>query len=400
MTSALCLTCLAESAQPGRDGHAGGGFCGQCGSSRLITHPELFDLTIAHLDCDAFYASIEKRDRPELENEPVIVGGGRRGVVTAACYVARRFGVRSAMPMFQALERCPGATVIRPNMEKYSRAGQQVRELMRGITPLVEPISIDEAFLDVSALAGGDGPSPAAALAGLMQKIEGEVGVTASVGLSYNKFLAKIASDLDKPRGFSPIGRADAIDFLTPKPVRILWGVGPALEKKLTAGGIATVGDLRGVPERELIARYGMIGRRLSRFARGEDTRTVTTHRETKSISSETTFDDALSDLGDLRRKLWPLCERLALRLEKADLSAGHVTLKLKSTDFKIRTRTRAIHHPTKDARQLFEAAALLLEREAVGTRFRLIGIGAHDLVPPGSEPADLFSLEPQDAAR
>ena len=395
MTSTLCLTCLAESAQPAQDGA-----CGQCGSSRVVEHPELFELTIAHLDCDAFYASIEKRDRPELENEPVIVGGGRRGVVTAACYVARRFGVRSAMPMFQALERCPGATVIRPNMEKYSRAGQQVRELMREITPLVEPISIDEAFLDVSALAGGAGPSPAAALAGLMQKIEGEVGVTASVGLSYNKFLAKIASDLDKPRGFSPIGRADAVDFLTDKPVRILWGVGPALEKKLMAGGIETVGDLRGVPERELVARFGSIGRRLSRFSRGEDPRAITTHRKTKSISSETTFDDALSDLGDLRRKLWPLCERLAVRLEKADLLAGHVTLKLKSTDFKIRTRTRAIHQPTKDARQLFEAAAVLLEREAVGTRFRLIGVGGHDLVPPGSEPADLFSLAPQGAAR
>ena len=387
MTNTLCLTCLAEATQTG---HVDA--CEACGSSRLVTHPELFELTIAHLDCDAFYASIEKRDRPGLENEPVIVGGGRRGVVTAACYVARRYGIRSAMPMFQALERCPGATVIRPNMEKYSRAGKHVRLLMREITPLIEPVSIDEAFLDVTALADGEGPSPASALAGLMQRIEGEVGVTASVGLSYNKFLAKIASDLDKPRGFSPIGRADAVDFLTDKPVRILWGVGPALEKRLTAGGIATVGDIRAVSETELVARYGSIGRRLARFSRGEDVRAITTHRKAKSISSETTFDDALSDLGDLRRKLWPLCERLSIRLEKADLLAGHVTVKLKSTDFKIRTRTRAIHQPTKDARQLFEAAAVLLEREATGTRFRLIGVGAHDLVPPGSEPVDLFS--------
>ena len=387
MSHSLCLDCLAET----RDG-AQGDSCARCDSPRLVVHPELFDLTTAHVDCDAFYASIEKRDRPGLENEPVIVGGGRRGVVTAACYVARRFGVHSAMPMFQALELCPGATVIRPNMEKYSAAGRQVRELMRKVTSQIEPVSIDEAFLDVSNLLDVAGTSPAAALAGLMRSIEGEVGVTASVGLSYNKFLAKIASDLDKPRGFSLIGRAEALEFLTGKPVRILWGVGPALEKRLHAAGLETVGDLRGIPEPELVARFGVIGRRLARFARGQDSRGVTTHRATKSISSETTFEDPLSDLADLREKLLPLCERLSARLEKAELLAARITLKLKSTDFNIRTRTRALHHPTQNAQQLFDAAAVLLEREAAGTRFRLIGVGAYDLVPPAEQPADLFS--------
>ncbi len=275
----LCRDCLATDAtapHPARQNGRQDGRCGECGSPRIVRHPELHDLSIAHIDCDAFYASIEKRDNPSLVNKPVIVGGGRRGVVAAACYVARLYGVRSAMPMFKALEACPDAVVIRPNMAKYREAGLKIREMMQTLTPRVQPLSIDEAFLDLSALDRQRRGSPATALARLVLRIEHDCGVSASIGLSYNKFLAKIASDLNKPRGFAVIGRAEAQAFLASKPVGLLWGVGKALQTRMRRDGLTTIGQLQHRSEAELVARYGSIGSRLFHFSRGEDDRKVT----------------------------------------------------------------------------------------------------------------------------
>ena len=365
--------------------------CPACGSPRLVAHDELNDLAIAHIDCDAFYAAVEKRDDPSLRDRPVIVGGGRRGVVAACCYIARVSGVRSAMPMFKALKLCPDAVVIPPAMAKYQAVGRQVRALMQGLTPLVEPLSVDEAFLDLSGTGALHGGPPAQSLVRLARRIEQEVGVTVSVGLSYNKFLAKIASDLDKPRGFAVIGRGEARAFLAPRPVGLLWGAGKALCDRLAADGIATIGELAGHDEATLMRRYGAIGSRLARFARGEDDRAVTPDGPAKSISAETTFDADLSKLADLGPVLWRLCEKVAERLKAADLAAGGVTLKLKTADFRQFTRSGSLADPTRLAEMLYRAALPLLEREADGRRFRLIGVGAARLAPgAAADPPDL----------
>jgi DNA polymerase IV len=384
--SALCRDCgrLAAGSKAGR--------CGACGSPRVVAHDELETLAVAHLDCDAFYANVEKRDRPELAEQPVIVGGRERGVVLACCYVARLYGVRSAMPMFQALARCPHAVVIRPEMTKYREVGRAVRAEMRRLTPLVEPLSIDEAFLDLSGTETANRMAPAQALVGLVRHIEASLGVTASIGLSYNKFLAKIASDLDKPRGFAVIGRGDAAAFLADKPVGLLWGVGAAMQHRLASDGIAMIGQLRTVDERELVRRYGKMGARLARLARGDDARHVEPMSRTKSISAETTFSRDESDDAALARTLWTLCEEVAARLKAAGLAAGTATLKLKTSDFRIRTRSRKLADPTQLADTLFRTARRLLAGEADGTtRFRLIGIGADALV--GADRADRPTL-------
>jgi DNA polymerase IV len=375
----LCRDCLAVFAERPRR-------CSACGSPRLIAHAEFAELAIAHIDCDAFYASVEKRDNPELRDQPVIVGGGRRGVVSAACYIARMYGVRSAMPMFKALAACPHAAVVHPNMSKYARVGGEIREMMRALTPLVEPLSIDEAFLDLSGTDRLHHGSPARSLAKLALEIEKRIGVTVSIGLSYNKFLAKIASDLDKPRGFAVIGRGEALDFLAAKPVGLIWGVGKALQARLAADGIAKIADLRGLEEMALVARYGSIGRRLFRFARGEDDRRVDPDGEIKSISAETTFDDDQARADLLAAELWPLCEKVSTRLKRNQLAGHSVHLKLKTGDFKLLTRSRRLAKPTQLAEALYQAALPLLQAEATGRRFRLIGIGAADLAPAGAD--------------
>jgi DNA polymerase IV len=385
--SALCRDCgaLAATASETRR-------CAGCGSPRILDHPELAALSIAHIDCDAFYATVEKRDRPELADQPVIVGGRQRGVVLACCYVARLYGVRSAMPMFKALAACPHAVVIRPDMAKYRDVGRAVRAEMRRLTPLVEPLSIDEAFLDLTGTEPVNGMTPAQALVALVRTIESRLGVTASIGLSYNKFLAKIASDLDKPRGFAVIGRREAADFLADKPVGMLWGVGAAMQRRLAADGIAQIGQLRALDEREMARRYGKMGLRLYRLSRGEDARHVEPLSQTKSISAETTFAHDESDGEALARTLWPLCEDVSSRLKKARLAAGTATLKLKTSDFRIRTRSRKLADPTQLADTLFRTARHLLAGEADGaTRFRLIGVGADSLV--SAEGADLPTL-------
>lgn len=388
--SALCRDCLTtqpDAIPPDESSER----CATCGSPRIVAHPELQGLAIAHIDCDAFYANVEKRDRPELRDQPVIIGGGRRGVVSTACYVARLYGIHSAMPMFKALKACPDATVLRPDMAKYSRIGREIRQMMRDLTPLVEPLSIDEAFLDLSGTQDLHGRMPAASLAAFAKRVEFELDLTVSVGLSYNKFLAKIASDLDKPRGFAVLGRGDATEFLESQPVGIIWGVGKALRRKLAKDAIVNVGDLLAYDEPTLTARYGAIGRRLYNFSRGQDSRSVDPSAPTKSISAETTFNQDLTALSALKGALWPLCETVARRLKKADLAGKTVTLKLKTSDFRILTRSRRLSSPSQLAEVLYQAGLSLLQTEADGRAYRLIGIGASDLVD--GETADLPDL-------
>ena len=393
---AFCRDCLAPLASDVADG-----CCPGCGSSRVIRHPELDRLSIAHLDCDAFYASIEKRDDPTLADRPVLVGGRHRGVVMAACYVARRYGCHSAMPMFKALRACPQAVVVRPNMEKYQAVGREVRTRLRAVTPMVEPLSIDEAFLDMSGTERLHHRSPAQTLAALARTIEDEIGITASIGLSYNKFLAKIASDRDKPRGFSVVGRAEAVAFLGVQPVSLLWGVGRALQRRLADDGIVTIGALQTMAEGELVARYGQIGHRLARFARAEDDRTVDPDAPAKSVSAETTFDQDISDVGALNKVLWPWCEKVSSRLKQGGHAGEGIVLKLRSADFRLRTRSRKLATPTQLAEVIYRCALPLLEREADGTRFRLIGIGVAGMVPASdAETPDLFATAPDRDAR
>ena len=366
--------------------------CPACGSSLLVRHAELHRLAIAHLDCDAFYAAIEKRDRPELRDVPVIIGGGHRGVVAACCYIARTFGVRSAMPMFKARQLCPKATIIKPDLKKYAAVGRELRIMMQALTPLVEPLSIDEAFMDFSGTRSLHRASAAETLASLARRIEENLSITVSIGLSYNKFLAKIASDLDKPRGFAVIGRTEARSFLADKPVVLLWGVGEAMRKRLARDGIRLIGELARHGEADLVAHYGKIGKQLYQFAQGEDDRPVNPDRETKSVSSEITLDEDLYHAEDLRPILWQLAETVARRLRKAGLAGRGVTLKLKTSDFRAITRTRHLSNPTQSAEDMVRAAEPLLTRQTDGRAFRLIGIAVHDLAPASQAgQGDLF---------
>ncbi|MDR6102052.1 DNA polymerase-4 [Agrobacterium larrymoorei] len=365
--------------------------CRQCGSPRLLYHDELYDLSIAHIDCDAFYASVEKRDNPDLIDKPLIIGGGKRGVVSTACYIARIHGVRSAMPMFKALEACPDAVIIKPNMEKYSQVGRQVRAMMQDLTPLVQPISIDEAFLDLSGTERLHHDPPARVLAQFARRVEKEIGITVSVGLSYCKFLAKVASDLQKPRGFSVIGEKEANGFLATRSVTTIWGVGKAFAATLEADGIRMISQLQEMEETDLMRRYGTMGQRLYRLARGIDDREVHTNDPAKSVSAETTFFNDISHYDELVPILRSLSEKVAWRLKKNATAGQTVVLKMKSADFKSRTRNKRLEDPTQLADRIFRTGLSLLERETDGTKFRLIGIGVTDLCDPAqADPPDL----------
>ncbi len=367
-----------------------------------MRHAELFTLGIAHVDCDAFFASVEKRDRPELAARPVIVGGGTRGVVAACCYVARTRGVRSAMPMFKALALCPDAVVIRPEHGKYSAEGRRIRAMMERLTPLVQPLSIDEAALDLRGTSALHQAPPAAVLARLAQEVEREVGVTISIGLAANRLMAKLAAEQDKPRGFHVIGADEAAAFLAPLPVGTLPGIGPAAERRLHAMGITCLGQLAALDHRAALARLGEDGPALAARARGEDDRPVRPERETKSISAETTFETDLRAVAELEAPLWRLCEKLGRRLAVAGFAAGGVVLKLKTARFETRTRNARLTAATQVPETIFAAARPLLAREADGTAFRLIGIGAQPLVAAeGADAGDLADPEaPRRAAR
>ena len=365
--------------------------CPVCASPRIVAHADLASFCIAHMDCDAFYASVEKRDRPELRDRAVIVGGGRRGVVTTCCYIARIKGVRSAMPMFKALKLCPEAVVIKPDFSKYQAASKQILGLAGELTPLIQNLSLDEAWMDLSGTERLHGAPPAITLARLQARIEAETGLTVSIGLASNKFLAKVASDLDKPRGFSVIG-SEAPAFLAPRPVGILPGVGPAMVASLDKAGMRTVGDLARADIRDLAERFGAQGLRLSALAHGQDSRAVNPSEERRGISAETTFNEDLSTLADLEDILAELSEKVA-RHARADGLAGRVvTLKLRTTDFKILTRRRTIAVPTQTARTLFAVGRELLAKEATGRPYRLIGIGMADLIEAGSVEDDFFA--------
>lgn len=375
MARALCRDCLHD-ADTGSQHRR----CQACGSPRLVTHPERDQLAIAHVDCDAFYASVEKRDAPDLVDKPVIIGGGKRGVVSTCCYVARTYGVRSAMPMFKALKACPEAVVIKPDMAKYAAVGRQVRTLMLELTPMVEPISIDEAFLDLTGTERLHRASPAFTLAKFANRVEREIGITISVGLSYAKFLAKIASDFDKPRGFSVLGQAEAVAFLADKPVTMLPGVGKAAADKLAEAGYRMIGELHDAPPDRLFRALGKDGPRLQRLARGIDDRRITPDHETKSVSSETTFDRDISAHEELEPIMWRMAEKTAQRLRKADLAGRTVTLKLKTADFRLITRSRHLHEPTQLAKRLYDESRALLRAETTKASYRLLGVGVADL--------------------
>jgi DNA polymerase-4 len=369
--------------------------CPDCASPRQVIHSELTELTIAHIDCDAFYASVEKRDNPELQGIPLIIGGGRRGVVATACYVARRFGIKSAMPMFKALRACPQAVVLRPDMAKYAAVGREVRAILESTTPLVEPISIDEAFLDLQGSARLHSKPPAAVLASVAKRIEEDLGITVSIGLSYAKFLAKLASDLDKPRGFSIIGRSEAKEFLAQLPVSELPGVGAKFRERLTKDGFKTVGDLARSPMGVLEAKYGASGARLANFCKGKDPRIVSANRQTKSISSEITLEHNLHDPDDLKPLLWRHAEKVARRLKEKQLSASTVVLKLKTEKFRIITRQCTVSPPTQLAERLYQVAEGMLLDEVGKEQYRLIGLTGTGLgAETDADTADLLSTE------
>ncbi|MDX2273916.1 MAG: DNA polymerase IV [Hyphomonadaceae bacterium] len=384
----LCRSCGSESASVER--------CAACGEQVFVEHTELRALSIAHLDCDYFYAAIEKRDDPSLLPHPVIVGGGKRGVVSTCCYVARAYGVRSAMPMFKALKLCPQAKVVRGNMQKYIEEGRAIRAMMQELTPQVEPLSIDEAFMDLSGTEALHGATPAQSLIRLQNRIEKERGLSVSIGLSFNKFLAKTASDLDKPRGFAVIGRVEALEFLAPRPVSSLWGVGPAGAESLARENLRTVGDIRAFGEKRMHAKFGDWGGHLWRLSMAYDSRRVDPDGERKSISSETTFFEDVSDIEALEDILWPLCEKVAARCRAADTAGRTLTLKLKDTRFKIITRRRQLPEPTLLAHRIFETARELLAADADGrTKYRLIGVGLADFSPAAAaDKGDMLDTE------
>ena len=382
----FCRDCLGDLEAKARR-------CGHCGSPRLVRHPSLARLSLAHIDCDAFYATVEKRDNPDIADKPVIIGGGKRGVVSAACYIARTYGVRSAMPMFKALALCPQAIVIGPDMAKYVRVGREVRQAMQALTPLVEPLSIDEAFLDLSGTERVHGMIPAKVLAKFAREVEANIGITVSVGLSVNKFLAKIASDLDKPRGFAVLDQDEARTMLADKPVGFIFGVGPATQERLSQRGFRVIADLQRADEIELMKQFPSEGRRLWRLARGIDDRQVVPDRGAKTISSETTFENDIRDFATLEKLLWRLSEKVSLRLKNGDLSGLTITLKLKTADFRQRTRSQSIAAPTQLAAKIFAVSREMLAKEIDGTAFRLMGTGVSAL-RKGSEADDTDMLD------
>lgn len=374
--------------------------CPRCDGHRVVSHSEISELNIAHLDCDAFYAAVEKRDDPSLKDKPVIVGGGKRGVVSTCCYIARLYGVRSAMPMFKALKLCPDVVVVRPAHAKYSKEGKRIREKMKALTPLVQPVSIDEAYMDLSGTERLNQMPPAGALAKLALEIERDIGITVSIGLSANKFLAKTASEMDKPRGFAVIGRREAKTVLATLAPKALHGVGPKLANRLERDGFETVGSIQSAEMKDLIGRYGETGLWLHQRANGIDNRPVRVESERKSVSNETTFSEDISDLSALEDALWRLCVKTADRAKAVGVEGGVVTLKLKTRSFKTLTRRVSLQVPTQLAQVIFRTAKPMLSKE-IGPSYRLIGIGLSGLETAKSDAVDLLdpSVEKRAAA-
>jgi len=389
---AFCRDCLTQFDTAPR--------CPACRSPRVTQHDELFDLSIAHMDCDAFYASVEKRDHPELADKPLIIGGGRRGVVSTACYIARIRGVRSAMPMFKALKLCPDAVVIRPRMEVYAQVSRQIRAMMEELTPSIEPLSLDEAFLDLTGTEKLHGAPPAVTLGRLTKRMRQELGLTGSIGLSHNKFLAKVASDLEKPRGFSVIGKAETAEFLHDKPVSLIWGVGQATRGALEKAGIRTFSDLLRWDRQDLSARFGSMGERLWHLARGQDRRNVSANTPVKSISNETTFSEDTANPEILDGHIWRLAENVADRCKAKSIAGRVVTLKLKRSDHSLVTRRLALRDATQMADTIYRTARGLLDQLNEPAAYRLIGVGLSHLVPEGDADRSGDLLDPEASKR
>ncbi|WP_069301547.1 DNA polymerase IV [Neptunicoccus sediminis] len=388
---AFCRDCLKRCALKPR--------CEHCASPRVLAHEELFSLSIAHMDCDAFYASVEKRDNPEIRDKPVIIGGGKRGVVSTACYIARINGVHSAMPMFKALKLCPEAVVVKPRMDAYVEVSRAIRTMMQDLTPVVEPLSLDEAFIDLSGTEKLHGAPPAVMLARLVKRMEDELGISGSIGLSHNKFLAKLASDLDKPRGFSVVGKAETLDLLAPLPIKKIWGAGPVLQRKLQSDGIQTFADLRRRDRKALGERYGSMGDRLWHLAQGLDHRRISGRDPVKSISKETTFFEDTGDADLLDGHLWRLAEQVSDRAKAKEYAGKTVTLKVKKADFKTLNRSVTLPEPTQMADRIYSHGRQMLDGVIDKAPFRLIGIGISQLTRP--EEADHYmDLLEQDAAK
>ena len=352
------------------------------------------------MDCDAFYASVEKRDNPELASKPVIIGGGQRGVVSTACYVARVRGVRSAMPMFQALKLCPEAVVVRPRMEEYVKASKAIRLMMQDLTPAIEPLSLDEAFMDMTGTTKLHGAPPAVMLAKLIKRMKDELGLTGSIGLSHNKFLAKVASDLDKPHGYSVIGLAETNSFLLDKPIGLIWGVGAVAKESLSRAGIQTFNDLLRWDRQDLNQRFGSLGDRLWNLARGHDLRRVTSNTPIKSISNETTFFQDTSDSDVLDGHIWRLAEKVSDRAKARDLAGRVVTLKLKRKDHTSLTRRLSLREPTQIADRIYRTARHLFDQAGPQGPYRLIGVGLSDLVSDTDSDRTDDLLDPNAANR
>lgn len=337
---------------------------------------------IIHLDMDAFFAAVEQRDRAALRGKPVAVGGRpeQRGVVAAASYEARKFGVRSAMPMARALRLCPELIVVKPRFDVYRAVSLQIREIMARYSDLIEPLSLDEAFLDVTANKAGLATATETARA-LRAAIYNETRLTASAGIAPNKFLAKVASDLNKPNGQATIPPEQVGEFMRTLPVSKIYGIGPVTAERLAALGVHTAGDLQGIERKELVRLFGKASEHYWRIARGIDERPVEPNRRRKSVSAETTFAADISDLSLLRGHLSHLAERVSERLAKADARGRTITLKLRYDDFSELTRSRTLDSWVDDAETLIRVGCELLRTTEAGTRpVRLLGLGVHNL--------------------
>jgi DNA polymerase-4 len=345
---------------------------------------------IVHLDMDAFYASVEQRDNPALKGQPLVVGGRPegRGVVAAASYEARQYGVRSAMPMASALRLCPKLVIVRPDFQHYRAVSREVMEILRSCTPLVEPLSLDEAYLDVTKNAWDEPLARDVALR-LKKEIFEKTGLTASAGVAPNKFLAKIASGWRKPDGLTVIAPERVERFLQQLPVDALWGVGPVTAKKLKTAGIERVVDVRAVDPERLRGVVGSLADWLIQLSRGEDDREVCPDRPTRSVSEESTYPEDLVDAETMRSEIEGMARAVAASLERKQLMARTVTIKVRYPDFTTVTRSHTCEPPTRDPARLAERAAALLERTEAGRRpVRLLGAGAHGLLADQMTPA------------
>lgn len=350
-----------------------------------------------HLDMDAFYASVEIRERPELAGLPVVVGGAResRGVVAAASYAARRFGIHSAMPMASALQRCPELVVLPVRMSLYAAESRRIQEILERYTPLIEPLSLDEAFLDVRASTRLFGSVPEIALR-IKREIRAELGLTASVGIAPVKFAAKIASDLGKPDGFLVVEPGELQAFLRPLPVARLWGVGWVGEQTLHRLGLRSIGDVARRDEAFMERHFGRHGQHLHQLARGIDPREVVPERDVKSVSNETTFATDIADRDALRAILLQLVEQVAWRLRNKGLAGRTVQLKARYADFTTVTRALTLAAPTDTTAAIWRAASLLLDRlPRPGAALRLLGVGVSGFTGATAEQADLFAAAP-----